>query len=124
MDFNLRLILAILTCYRLARLIAKDDGPLFLFKRIRYGVKDKAWLEAEKADKLVRTVQPTIIDDRHFGKWHSLAEGLECPYCLGVWLSLPLLTLIVWPSYYGDLFLMLMAMSGGQAWLWGMVKRE
>jgi len=57
------------------------------------------------------------IDDRHFGKWHNLAEGITCPFCVGMWLSLPLFALLVWPTYYGDLFLLLMAISGGQAFL-------
>lgn len=113
MEFDLRLILAILTCYRLARMIAEDDGPLFVFKRARYWVKDKAYWNNFG-------IEP---DDRHFGKWHNLAEGLSCAYCTGIWLSLPIFALVVWPTYPGDLFLILMAISGGQAFLWSL-KRE
>lgn len=113
MEFELRLILAILTCYRLARMIADDDGPLFLFKRVRYWAKDKAWHEAGEP----MPFDDDTMSDRHFGKWHNLSEGLSCPYCVGVWLSLPIFALILWPNYYTDLFLLLMAISGGQAFL-------
>lgn len=118
MIFELRLILAILTLYRLARMIAKDDGPLFIFKRVRYWAKDRGWNEAFDAGQVLGMNDD--VDDRHFGKWHNLAEGLSCPYCVGIWLSLPLFSLILWPTYYGDLFLTLMAISGGQAFLWSL----
>ena len=100
MTFELRLILAILTCYRLARMIALDDGPLFVFEHIRQMVKVKADNEAY-----------------NLGKWHNLSEGLACPYCVGIWLSLPLLALLIWPTVYGDWFLVLLAISGGQAFM-------
>lgn len=112
-----RLLLAALTCYRLARMIAQDDGPFFLFKRIRYWAKDKAWFEAENARMINRTVIPIEISDRHFGRWHNLAEGISCAYCVGVWLSLPLFIMWLYPSYQGDLFLVLMSISGVQAFL-------
>lgn len=108
-----RLLLTILTCYRLARMIAKDDGPLFIFKRLRYLIKDKAWYEADKNGY----TYGAEISDRWFGKWHNLNEGISCPYCLGVWLSLPLIFLFLYPSFYGDIFLVLMSISGGQAFL-------
>jgi len=115
--FELRLLLAILTCYRLARMIAVDDGPLFLFKRLRIWALDRAYYEAAMQGY---NLQIDTIKERYFGKWHNLAEGLSCPYCVGKWLSLPILALILWPTYYGDLFLILMAISGGQAFLWSL----
>lgn len=115
LSFELRLILAILTCYRLARMIADDDGPLFIFKRLQYWAKDKAWLEASCTLGMANL--DGTINDRHFGKWHNLAQGLSCPYCVGVWLSLPIFAFVLWPGYYTDLFLLLMAISGGQAFL-------
>jgi len=118
-DFLIRLFLAVMSCYRLARLISRDDGPLFLFKRVRYWAKDNAWIEGSTINAGgVRT-----MDDRHYGKWHSLAEALECPYCLGVWLSIPLLGLVLMPSYWGDMFLILMTISGVQAWLWAVANK-
>lgn len=97
---ELRLVLTILTAYRLARMIAMDDGPGFFFERLRL------WAQA-KADK----------EKGNLGKWHSLAEGLGCPFCAGVWVSLPLFALLLWPTIYGDTFLLLIAISGGQAFM-------
>jgi hypothetical protein len=114
-DFLIRFILAIFTCYRLARLVAKDDGPLFVFKRVRYWVKDKAWYEAGVVDKIDYKNKPLTIDDRYYGNWHSLAEALECPYCLFLF--------VIYPMTVFDLFMLLMAISGVQAWLWGMANK-
>lgn len=114
MYFELRLILAILTCYRLARMIALDDGPLFIFKRVRYWAKDRAWFAARMVGDVVDINE---IEDRHFGKWHNLSEGLNCPFCAGVWVSLPLLTLLIWPTVVGDWFMVLVAISGAQAFM-------
>jgi len=108
-----RLLLCMLTCYRLARMIAQDDGPLFLFKRIKYWAKDKGYKEAFNNEM----VDANVINDRHFGHWHNLAEGLSCPYCVGVWLSLPLFLMWLYPTYLGDLFLILMSISAVQAFL-------
>lgn len=105
-DFLIRLTLAIFTCYRLARLVSRDDGPMFLFEHIRQWANEKAEGEAY-----------------NLGKWHSLSEGLSCPYCLGVWFSLPLVVLVLWPTTLGDVFLVLMTISGAQAWLWGAVNK-
>lgn len=102
-----RLILAILTTYRLARMVAKDDGPLYFFEHIRQVVK-------EKADKEVYNL----------GKWHSLYDGITCCYCLGVWVSLPLFLFVIYPTHLSDLFILLTAISGAQAWLWGMVDKK
>lgn len=122
MGLEFRLLLAIFTCYRLSRLIARDDGPFFIFKRIRYWVADKAYFEAKEAGMLA-SFGDSPINDRHFGKWYSLTEGLECPYCLGVWFSIPLLFLVLNPTFYGDVFLILMTISGVQAFLWGVVSK-
>jgi hypothetical protein len=120
LTFELRLILAVLSCYRLARLIARDDGPFFLFKRVRYWAKDKAWWEAKNAGMVTNNQ----MSDRHYGKWHTLAEALDCPYCAGVWVSIPLFLFVIYPTQPTDLFMLLMAISGGQAWLWGMVDKK
>lgn len=100
MSFELRLILTILTCYRLARMIALDDGPGYFFEFIRDWAQHKADKEANPS-----------------GKWHNLSEGISCPFCAGVWLSIPLLFLLIYPTIYGDWFLVLMAISGGQAFM-------
>lgn len=105
-SLGFRLILAIFTCYRLARLVARDDGPGFLFEHIRQWIH----LKAER-------------ESYNLGKWNSLSEGITCPYCLGVWFSIPLLFLVLYPNWYGDIFLLLMSISGAQAFLWGVVSK-
>lgn len=115
-DSKFRLILAILSSYRLARLISTDDGPGFIFLRLRFWAKDKEFLEREK-----NFINPDA--PRWFGPWTSLAEGLSCPFCVGIWISLALFPLVIRPSRWGDLFLILLAISGGQAVLTGLEKR-
>lgn len=100
MYFELRLILAILTCYRIARMIAMDDGPGYIFESVRNWAQGKADKEKDPA-----------------GKWHNLSEGLNCPFCAGVWVSLPLLALLIWPTVVGDWFMVLVAISGAQAFM-------
>lgn len=117
LSWGFRLFLCVLCCYRLSRMIATDDGPGFIFKRIRYWAKDKAWDEAEKESAFDYWKNPQEIEDRHFGKWHNLAEGLSCPYCVGVWLSIPLFLMFLYPMLISDLFLILMSISAGQAFL-------
>ena len=87
-------------------------------------MKDKAFYEADEAGMLILADSSNLISDRHFGRWHNLAEGITCPFCVGIWLSLPLFALLVWPTYYGDLFLLLMAISGGQTFLQTLDKNE
>lgn len=115
-DSKFRLILAILACYRLARLISTDDGPGFIFLRLRFWAKDKGFLERKR-----NLISPD--DSRWFGPWTSLAEGLSCPFCVGIWVSLALFPLVIRPSRWGDLALTLFAISGGQAVLTGLEKR-
>ena len=109
----LRLILAVFACYRLSRMFALDDGPFFVFKRIRYWVKDRAWHEAGEP----MPFDDDTLSDRYFGKWHNLAEGISCPFCIGTWVSLFLFPLLVWPTHGGDLFLLLVSISGAQVFL-------
>lgn len=113
-SFELRLILTILTCYRLARIIALDDGPFFIFKQFRHWVENEAWVEADEKGAITPKDK---ISNAHYGKWHNLSEGISCPFCVGIWLSIPLLLLLIYPTVTGDWFLVLMAISGGQAFM-------
>ena len=118
----IRFCLCVLTCHRLALMLGEDDGPLFVFKRIRYYFRDKAWLEAEKHNQIVIKNSQPEITDRWFGIRHNIAEGVSCPYCIGVWLSVPLFLMFLYPTPMGDLFLILLSISGGQAFLQGFRK--
>lgn len=90
-DEWLRFILAALACFRVTELLVVDDGPgdIFLKLRERVGVYDSG------------------IDDR---PRTQLGRIFECPFCLGLWLALPLAlwtvglspeVVVAWPAIAG-----------------------
>jgi hypothetical protein len=91
-----RLLLAAVACYRLAQLVALDDGPGDWLLRFR------AWAGAYEygEDGRART---------------SAGRLVGCPYCVGVWIAAALVLLLVWPSVAGDLFLLWWGIAGVQA---------
>lgn len=107
--FILRLILAALTCFRLAQLIALDKGPWLIFERLRNRVE--AHIAASEARK-------------HSNFWKSVADGVSCPYCLGFYAGLLCTLLVLFPTYAGDLFLLWFGIIGLQAFLQGVSNRE
>jgi len=76
-----------------AQFIAFDDAPFGLMKRVRLGIGKRVTKE--------------------YGLYWSLAELLNCPYCVGMWVSL-LIVIIFRPDYF---ILYWLAIAGGQAWL-------
>lgn len=99
----LRLIVAILAVYRMAQLFPADDGPLFLFRRIRTFAERKALVD-QKAG-------------RFLSLWNNINEGVQCAYCVGFYAGILAAVLVAWPTAAGDLFLLWMGLSGGQAFL-------
>ena len=77
----LSIVLAILATYRLAQLVALDDGPFDCFVFLRdltvYSYKNK--------QRYLKRRGPV---------WHSLEELVNCPYCLGVWFA-GLMTVVI-----------------------------
>jgi len=71
------IVLAILATYRLAQLVALDDGPFDCVVALR-GL----------------TVYSLKGNDRKGPVWHSLEELVNCPYCLGVWFA-GLMTVVI-----------------------------
>jgi hypothetical protein len=78
----LTFIIAALAIYRVARMVAEEDGPAFVFKRLR---------------------------DAHTDQHSSVALGLRCVYCIGVWVALPVTILLcvvggwepfLWPLWW------------------------
>lgn len=63
--------LASLAIYRVARMVAEEDGPAFVFKRLR---------------------------DRFTDQHSSIALGLRCTYCISFWVALPI---AVWLVVFG-----------------------
>jgi hypothetical protein len=74
--------LAALAVYRAARMVTEEDGPAFVFKRIR---------------------------DAHTNQRSSIALGLRCFYCVSFWIALPVTVLLcvvggweiwLWPIWW------------------------
>jgi hypothetical protein len=92
-----RLALAALAVYRLAQLVAVDDGPFKVFDRLR------AW---------AGTMPIAVVRE-------NLGALARCPYCLGVWFALLCGALVLWPSRPGDAFLVVLGLAGAQAFMEG-----
>jgi hypothetical protein len=95
---SLRIGMAILSVYRISQLITLDGGPYACFERLRL------WLDGKAPE-----------DNRDI--WWNLTELFECPYCMGVWIALLILPLILWPGIVGDAILLWIGVAGGQAFL-------
>ncbi len=95
-DFIVRFVLAALVCFRLAELIAVDDGPgdVFMRLRIRAGSYDR--------DEQGRIKTGT-------------GRLLACPYCLGIWWAL---AFAVWlDGISAEMAVVWFALAGAQAFL-------
>ena len=95
-----RLGLAMLAVYRLAGLLTGEDGPGHLLKRARLGVGQ--WAARAPTHDVWRL---------------SVAELVNCPLCMGVWLAGGVLGLIWTPTRIGDLVLAWLGVAGAAAWL-------
>lgn len=103
-----RIFLAIFATYRLASMIAKDEGPyLGLWKSPRQvGIFE--WIRTRLG----------VYDYGENGLPETnLARGLSCPLCTGVYLSCAICLLVFAPSRVGDWFLAWMGISGAQVFL-------
>lgn len=105
----LRLILAALTCFRLAQLVTLDKGPFLIFERLRNRVEGHIAASPERKKSYF---------------WKSVADGTSCPYCLGFYAGLLCTLLVIFPTYGGDLFLLWFGIIGLQAFLQGVSNRE
>jgi hypothetical protein len=94
------LLTAILATYRLAHLLPEDEGPLFIFTRIRDFVEAMATEEGDE-----------------YGKWASIYSGINCAYCCGLYAALFVALLVVWNNFYSNLFILVFAIAGGQSLL-------
>jgi len=88
------LLLVGLATYRASCLLSYDDGPWYIFRRLR------AWAGKQAA--------------RRGGEWAMFAEWLHCPYCNGIWFAG--FFVILW--LLGErLLIMLLAIAGVQSLL-------
>lgn len=96
----LRLIMAMLSCYRLSRMVAWEEGPFGIFEALR-GVMG--------AGKTGEDGQPGSL----------LGRLAICPYCWGIWIAWALSFLILYPSPLADAFLIGFGIAGAQAYMQG-----
>jgi len=99
----LLVVVGVFAVFRVAELFSIDDGPYGIFKRIREYAGRKA------------------ISSKF---WFEVAEMVNCPYCVGIWIAFFLSILI---SIMGKMnlihFLIIwMAIAGGQSFLWSLIK--
>lgn len=122
-----RFLIISLACYRLAQLIAYDDGPLWVFDKLRRWTdkKSKEDLERKLSRPLLGPVaskseleEETRQIEKVRGKWQSIADGIHCPFCVGMWLVLPLY--LISKKWYTPVYLI--AIAGAQSWLEGIKK--
>ena len=106
-----KVLLAIPAAFKLAELVAIEEGPISIFSRFRRFVGQLAATDKAKNPE-VRTVRTEI------------ADLVNCPFCVGVWASFLLTVLIFIPSTPGDIFLVAMAIAGGQSFLQQQVTRS
>jgi len=95
----LRWVLGAFACYRLAQLLAIDDGPFQAFARLR------EWAGCGEIEG-VRICT-------------GLGCLLSCPYCLGVSMALLCAACCLWPHRGTDVLLAVLGLAGAQAFLQG-----
>lgn len=95
-----RWLLAALSCYRLAQLVALDDGPGDVLLHLR---------ERAGAYQYGSDGRPA----------RSIGRLVACPFCLGMWAALPCAALALWPSAVGDAILAVFGIAGAQAAIQG-----
>lgn len=82
----IEIILAVLATYRLARMLALEDGPADVFANLRNRFDGDSWL----------------------------ARGLRCPLCLGFWIALCVALLVPFTTW--QMFVLTwLGISGAQA---------
>ncbi len=96
----IQLITAILATYRVAHLLPEDDGPFFVFVRIRNF-----------------TTRKMIEENDDLGVWAMVDSGTNCVYCCGLYAAILVTVLVIWQNFYGNLFLIVFAIAGGQSLL-------
>jgi len=104
-----KFIIAAFATYRLAQLIVYDNGPFFIFKRIRIFIENKSKIEDDER------VASQIYEYNKYGFWLGAKEGITCPFCMGIWMAFLCAILLLFPSVLGDLFLVAFGLAGVQS---------
>ena len=99
----IRLAITVLAIYRLSHLFSEDDGPGFIFKRLRAWTDWKAKVQQDVGKPL--------------GFWCNLDEGINCLFCTGIYMTIGCTLLLLWGNYWADLFLLVFGLAGAQSFL-------
>lgn len=91
-------LLAILATYRIARMMAYEEGPYGIFTALR--------LWAGGMD-LGPDGQPDT----------ALGRLVTCPLCIGVYVAAIHAVMVMWPTTWGNLWLIWLGIAGGQTYL-------
>lgn len=91
-------VILVLACYRLAQFVAFDDAPFGLMLKLRQYFGKRASKNGQ------------------YSLFWSLAELVNCPFCVGIWIAFPL-TFMLFPSNLLYFLLYWLAIAGGQAFL-------
>lgn len=99
-----QLAIAILATYRLALLLPDDEGPFFVFTRIRAMVAGRA-----------------VRENDDLGFWANIDSGINCAYCCGLYAAILVSILVFSDNFWANLVLFIFAVAGGQSILqkWG-----
>ena len=93
----IKFVLGILACYRLSQMVVYDEGPFRLFDRLR------VWAGCYDYGE---NGQPK-------SGWGRL---LNCPYCVGLWFSIPL-AFVIAERIAWDIIVLWLAIAGAQSFL-------
>ncbi len=110
----LRFALAILATFRIARILPLDDGPLYIFERVRIITQKKALEEHKRKNKDKKEGEKK---EDSLGIWTNIYDAVTCPYCQGLYFSFLCILLLIYPTIYGDIFLLIFALAGAQTLL-------
>ncbi len=56
-------------------------------------------------------------ENDELGLWANIDKWAECPYCQGLYAAIFVSLLVLWQNYYGNVFLLILAIAGGQSLL-------
>ncbi len=92
-----RFTLAILSTFRIAQLLPLDDGPFYVFKRMREFADKKAQKAHDQKNKDKKEGEKL---EKSLGIWPNVYDAVTCPYCQGLHFAflcvLLLIFLITW----------------------------
>lgn len=109
MNEILRVFLAIFAIYRAASLISSEEGPYISWPKTlgQIGIFKILRIKAGVFDRDETTGEPKT----------SLARGISCPLCVGIYISLLVTFAIFFHSMVGDFFIAWFGLAGAQVFL-------